>query len=176
MSTPAVAGTAALTERMKARGVQCRSRPSMRKKIVGIQIESGDGPLGKDNFAQTSESYRADNYCQEATVLEPLSRHAAILDQRRWSRQCNSECFRRFSCRPSRSRKIGHPDKTVITMRAVSSLCQVKIVWVNGIRPLILKSSGGIDPLEAINRAADEESPSAHTLPTPRYAAAPAAR
>jgi hypothetical protein len=27
-------------------------------------------------------------------------------------------------------------------MRAVSSLCQVKMVWVNGIRPLILKSSG----------------------------------
>jgi len=33
MSTPAVAGTAALTERMKARGVQCGSKPNYHYKV-----------------------------------------------------------------------------------------------------------------------------------------------
>ena len=59
---------------------------------------------------------------------------------------------------------------------AVVKLCQVKMVWVSGMRPLIVKIAGGMDPCVAIMRAAEDERPKAHTVHTPRYAAALAAK
>ena len=54
--------------------------------------------------------------------------------------------------------------------------CHKKIVSVNGIMPVIDRIDGGKLAGLACNCAADDDSPSAHTAPRPRYAAAPAAR
>src|SRR5947208_3064604 len=54
-------------------------------------------------------------------------------------------------------------------------LCQRKIVCVSGITPVIGSSDAGIDDFVACSSAADDESPSAQTLPSPRYATAPRA-
>lgn len=60
---------------------------------------------------------------------------------------------------------------------AVSAMdCQRKIVWVKGITPVMASNPGGIDAGFACNCAADDDSPIAQTAPSPRYAAAPAAR
>ncbi len=40
----------------------------------------------------------------------------------------------------------------------------------------MLNNEGGIADLVAISMAAEDDSPIAHTAPSPRYAAAPAAR
>ena len=55
-------------------------------------------------------------------------------------------------------------------------LCQRKSVCVSGISPLMLNNDGGIEDLVAISIAAEEDNPIAHTAPSPRYAAPPAAR
>ena len=54
--------------------------------------------------------------------------------------------------------------------------CQVKIVSDIDIVPLISYNSAGIEAFVAINNAAEEESPSAQTVPKPRKPAAPIAR
>ena len=55
-------------------------------------------------------------------------------------------------------------------------LCHKPSVWLSGITPLIFSMASGNDAGAAMMSAADEDRPSAHTLPTPRYAAAPTAR
>ena len=55
-------------------------------------------------------------------------------------------------------------------------LCHRPSVWLSGITPLIFSMASGSDAGAAMMSAADEDRPSAHTLPTPRYAAAPIAR
>ncbi len=54
--------------------------------------------------------------------------------------------------------------------------CHVKIVSLNGITPVIASSGFGMLAGFACNCAADEDKPIAHDAPSPRYAAAPAAR
>ena len=51
---------------------------------------------------------------------------------------------------------------------AVTMLCQRKIVCDSGSTPEIGSSEAGIDPLVAMSSAADDDRPSAHTLPRPR--------
>ena len=58
----------------------------------------------------------------------------------------------------------------------MSMLCHKPSVWLSGITPLIFSMASGNDAGAAMMSAADEDRPSAHTLPTPRYAAAPTAR
>ena len=45
---------------------------------------------------------------------------------------------------------------------------QMKRVWVSGITPLISNSFGGMAPLVAMSRAADEDNPRAQTAPNPK--------
>jgi len=59
---------------------------------------------------------------------------------------------------------------------AITTLCQRPNVWLSGITPLIFSIGSGRDAGAAMISAADEDSPSAQTLPMPRYAAAPIAR
>jgi hypothetical protein len=66
-------------------------------------------------------------------------------------------------------------DITTITP-AVSRLCHSSSVCCSGITPLIARIDWGSEPGAAMMSAADEDKPSAHTLPMPRYAAAPTAR
>ena len=66
--------------------------------------------------------------------------------------------------------------ETAMRIAAITRFCQRKIVCVSGITPVIGSSAAGIDDFVACSSAADDESPSAHTLPRPRYAAAPRAR
>ena len=46
--------------------------------------------------------------------------------------------------------------------------CQRKMVWVNGITPVIDRIDGGRLAGLACNCAAEDDSPSAHTAPSPR--------
>jgi acetyl esterase/lipase len=50
----------------------------------------------------------------------------------------------------------------------VTSDCQRKIVSVNGMTPVIGSSAGGMLAGLACSSAADEDSPSAQMLPSPR--------
>src|SRR5690606_695894 len=60
---------------------------------------------------------------------------------------------------------------------AVSTIdCHRKMVSVNGSTPVISTSPGGMLAGLACSCAAEDDSPIAHTAPSPRYAAAPAAR
>ena len=63
-----------------------------------------------------------------------------------------------------------------ISTAAINQVCHKPKVSPSGITPLIWAIEGGREVGEAISSAADEERPSAHPLPTPRYAAAPTAR
>lgn len=56
------------------------------------------------------------------------------------------------------------------TIKASSNTpdCQRKMVWVNGITPVIDRIDGGRLPGLACNCAADDESPRAQTAPRPR--------
>jgi hypothetical protein len=65
---------------------------------------------------------------------------------------------------------------TTMSRPAISRLCQRPSVSDSGITPLIRSIASGSDAGAAMISAADEDRPSAHTLPTPRYAAAPTAR
>ena len=71
-----------------------------------------------------------------------------------------------------------HATATLSTMRitAMSSDCQVRMVAPKSRTPVISSSSGGSDSGVACSWAAEDDSPSAHTAPRPRYAAAPSAR
>ena len=51
---------------------------------------------------------------------------------------------------------------------ARSRLCQRKRVWDNGITPVTASSGAGITERVACSWAADDDSPSAQTLPRPR--------
>lgn len=51
---------------------------------------------------------------------------------------------------------------------ASTMLCQRKIVCVSGMTPVIGRSEAGIEDFVAWSNAADEERPSAQTLPSPR--------
>jgi hypothetical protein len=64
----------------------------------------------------------------------------------------------------------------MISAAAITMLCQSPSVWLSGMTPLIFSIASGSDAGAAMISAADEDSPSAQTLPTPRYAAAPIAR
>ena len=66
--------------------------------------------------------------------------------------------------------------ETITSTAAIVMLCQRKIVCVSGITPVIGRSAAGIDDFVACRSAADDDNPSAQTLPSPRYAAAPMAR
>ncbi len=75
---------------------------------------------------------------------------------------------------------LGVDKKHIVTDKAIrttimTKFCQVKIVSVNGIVPLILYNAGGIEDFVVINRAGAEERPKAQILPSPRYPAAPIA-
>src|SRR5258708_25424894 len=63
---------------------------------------------------------------------------------------------------------------TTIKITVVAMLCHKKSVCVSGISPLMLNSDAGIALFVAISIAAEDDSPIAHTPPSPRYAAAPA--
>ena len=58
--------------------------------------------------------------------------------------------------------------ETAIRMIAVTMLCHRKIVRESGSTPEIGSSEAGIDPLVAMSSAADDDRPSAQTLPRPR--------
>ena len=58
----------------------------------------------------------------------------------------------------------------------MTRLCQSPSVWLSGSTPLIRSIASGSDAGDAMINAADDDRPSAQTLPTPRYAAAPIAR
>ena len=58
----------------------------------------------------------------------------------------------------------------------MTRLCHRPSVWLSGMTPLIFSIESGSDADDAMMSAADDDRPSAHTLPTPRYAAAPIAR
>ena len=51
---------------------------------------------------------------------------------------------------------------------AVSMLCQSSRVWLSGMTPLMLRMDCGSEPGAAMMSAADEDRPSAQTLPMPR--------
>ncbi len=55
-------------------------------------------------------------------------------------------------------------------------LCQSPSVWLSGMTPLMRSIASGNEAGAAMINAADDDRPSAQTLPTPRYAAAPIAR
>src|SRR4051794_16992137 len=69
----------------------------------------------------------------------------------------------------SGAEKYATTTEITINVPASASDCQRKIVCVSGITPVIGSSDAGIDDFVACSSAADDESPSAHTLPSPRY-------
>ena len=64
--------------------------------------------------------------------------------------------------------KYATATETTTSTAAIDMLCQRKIVCVSGITPVIGSSAGGIDDFVACSSAADDERPSAQTLPSPR--------
>ena len=66
--------------------------------------------------------------------------------------------------------------ETLISTAVRAKDCHRKIVSLNGITPVIANSALGMLAGFACNWAADEERPMAQDAPSPRYAAAPAAR
>ena len=74
-------------------------------------------------------------------------------------------------CAPVRGRgAVSHAIQIVTTIStSVSAIdCHRKIVWLNGITPVIASRAGGMLAGFACNCAADEDSPIAQTEPRPR--------
>ena len=65
---------------------------------------------------------------------------------------------------------------STISIAAMVSDCQVRMVSPKSSTPVILSRSGGSDSGVAWSWAAEDERPSAQTAPRPMYAAAPSAR
>jgi hypothetical protein len=57
---------------------------------------------------------------------------------------------------------------TPISTAATSRLCHNPSVWLSGMTPLICSIASGSDAGAAMINAADDDKPSAQTLPTPR--------
>ena len=66
--------------------------------------------------------------------------------------------------------------ETTSSTRPIVIDCHRKMVSLNGSTPVICSNGSGRLAGLACNCAADELSPSAQVAPSPRYAAAPAAR
>ena len=58
--------------------------------------------------------------------------------------------------------------ENTMTIPAISRLRQRPSVWPSGITPLIASIESGSEAGDAMISAADEDRPSAHTLPMPR--------
>ena len=78
--------------------------------------------------------------------------------------------------RPPAPSRYATAIETTISTAAMSRLCQRPSVWLSGMTPLMRSIESGSEAGAAMISAADDDRPSAHTLPTPRYAAAPIAR
>src|SRR6266850_1169262 len=66
--------------------------------------------------------------------------------------------------------------ETTIITAAINMPCHKPSVCDNGMTPLISRIDLGKDAGAAMMRAAEDDKPSAQTLPIPRYPAAPSAR
>jgi hypothetical protein len=72
------------------------------------------------------------------------------------------------ACAGGGAEKYDTAIETTMISPATTRLCQRPSVWLSGMTPLIRSIASGREAGAAMISAADEERPSAQTLPTPR--------
>jgi hypothetical protein len=73
-----------------------------------------------------------------------------------------------FACDAGGAEKYENDHRHHDDGAATTKLCHSPSVWPSGMTPLIFSMASGSDAGAAMISAADDDRPSAHTLPTPR--------
>ena len=144
---------------------------------VVIQLEQHARPVGHDFANEEAAAERRDHDREQGAVLEPLAGRRALADVARGRRVGDAHVAHRLRVRRARApnRTRSPSIRGSVPPRCVK-LCQSPSVWLSGMTPLMRSIASGNEAGAAMINAADDDRPSAQTLPTPRYAAAPIAR
>src|ERR1700722_7043849 len=153
---------------MKERGLQCSSRPIIKKSMLYVfRSRAASGPRAARicaRYASPSAAMATDNHGEYSSHSPGVTRFSSFASSSPSVTPKDSAVFAEIVG----AEKYATVTVETVRMSAVAMLCQVPIVWRKGMEPLIFSSAAGMDDGVAIISAAEDERPSAQMLPVPR--------